>query len=326
MRRQPFFFSELTLYQPAGNCLPADLEPWVEDGFLEVRVPVSDDGEMVAAAVREYREWARQHQIGRNLKSMLPQGPGRPPFFESTATAQILADLKGAGRGGAGDRKSLFAARLFLGLAQCWDQDQQELDRRLKRAEADARALLDELQSGKTAAAPAALRLPDGSRRAMSDFMLTERLDAWRRLFLADTLDTAVLLTTSPSIISDFVPLADAGEPLLRLNAAKPPRLVGADPSDSPRDSLMETLAAVCRRPRPFEDRSLFAGEDAGENADLTLFLIPNQSARRFMTGLKASPAPAGTRTTAGGTAPRHLIVGFLNPDGPGIELESGHF
>lgn len=316
------FFSELMLYQPAGDGLPDGLVPWVQDGFLKVRVPVSEDGEMVAAAVREYREWARQHQGGRQLKSFLPQGtPAQPPFFGDTATAQILSDLKSAGRSGATGKKRLFTARLFLALAQHWDQEQQELDRRLKRAEADARALIDELQSENSAAA---LRLPRDSRQGLSEFMLAERLDAWRLLFLADSLEPALLVTTSRSIISDFVTGAEKAEPLLRLDAATAPRTSDTAPDASFRDSLMKTLETVCRRPWPFEDRIVFAAEDAGEAADLTLYLIPNRSARMFMADLKASRAPARIQAPPDGAAPQHLIVGFLNPDGPGSEPETG--
>ena len=308
------FFAELTLYQPVGDFAPEDLGLSVGDGFLNIRIPVPDDGDLVASAVRDFQLWARQHHTGGDLKTILPRAAApRPPYFDDSATTQILSDLKPSRQKNATHTPALFNARLFLCLAQDLDRQRWELNHQLERAEADSQALMRELQAvddpggAELNSTPAIL--PDDA----SEFMLSERLNAWAQLFLADSPDNPMLLTTSRAIIADLIMDSGAAVVLMRLNAEE---LTSASKASRVefQTALMAGIESALHQSWPFEKPLEPAGGDEDMAADLTIYLIPNQPLRSYvinLAGLEPSDLIEPYRQNAGA---QHVVVGLLNP------------
>lgn len=305
MARAARFFPHLTIYQPVGNRLPDDLQPWVNDGFLRIRVPVPDDDDTVVSAADEYQLWARQHQPGKDIRTLLPGAAQGTPFFDDSAPAQILAELRADPRDDARSSPRLFNARLFLCLAQQLDLHNQEIRRRLNRVEADSNALMDELKALDEPESFSGLATAGAPLEATFDFMLSERLAAWTQLFLADRVNDAILLTPSQSVLTDVIQSQDKARPLVRLNlddgnesGQRRQLSLLAEIEDAARNSRRLTEAAAVDRTGPPDDL-----------ADLTIYLIPGAGLRPFLTELTGvADSDSVNRSSQG------ILVGFLNP------------
>ena len=317
------FFSQLTIYQPVDGYLPDDLIPWVNTGFLKVHVPVPDDGDRVAAAVKDFQQWARQHLPGKNLRNILPRAvEPRPPFFGDHATAQILADLKAPRREDAESAQRSFNTRLFLCLAQDWDQRHREIARQLDKVESESKAMLAQLQFPTAPDTSNSTPNPPVSLGKSPDFMLSERLNAWSQLFFADRQDRPLLLTTNGSIIADLIAGSDPALVLMQLKVEDFPS--SGEPAADSQALLAARIEKVRQQTWPFERQLVPAAAGEAEAADLTLYLFPNQSLRSLVAYLAGSRASGRIQPNRGGTTAKHAVVGLLRP-GQTWPIQGGH-
>jgi hypothetical protein len=311
MARAARFFPHLTVYQPVGNRLPDDLQPWVNDGFLRIRVPVPDDDDTVVSAADEYQLWARQHQPGKDIRTLLSGAPQGPPFFDDSAPSHILAELRAVPGDAARPSPRLFNARLFLCLAQQLDLHDQEIRRRLNRVEADSNALMDELKAGDGSESFAGLAAAGAPLDATFDFMLSERLSAWTQLFLADRVDDALLLTPSQALFTDLLQSRDRAHLLVRLNSDDGFES-GASSGQSRQTSLLAEIENAARN--SWQASQATAVDPAGppdDMAELMVFLIPDADLPPLLVEL------AGVSHSDPIDRPsRGILVGFLNPGG----------
>jgi len=312
------WFPRLSVYQPAADQLPPELDSWAACGFLDVRVPVPEGGERIAAAVGEYRQWA--HLRGRrDLKTALPPGvaEGRPPFFDDTASAQILAELKGGVPQESKEAQRLFRARMFLCLAQDLDRQNCELRRRLKGVLADSRAMLEGLRPEADREAAVVTSPLGDTLDDVSDYMLTERLSAWAQLFLRDTPNTAVLLTSSRRLLADLLASCENSR-LLKPAHAGGLTTAAEVPVGAADRTLLRNLTDLCMQPEPVLPAGLgpLRPPEAGTApADhFSLHLIPDRSPVDLISGwtsVQASPTPTSGSTRTGEVF-RHTVVGGL--------------
>lgn len=310
------FFAKLTLYQPVAGFEPEGVGLSVGDGFLNIRIPVPDDGDLVASAVRDFQLWARQHQNRGDLRTILPgAAASRLPYFDDSATTQILSDLRPGRQKNAPHTPALFNARLFLCLAQELDRQRWELNRQLERAEAGSRTLMKELRAAAVNDGAELNSTPSVLPDDASEFMISERLRAWAQLFLADSPDNAMLLTTSPGIIADFITRSGTAAVLMRLTADELPS-AGETARIEFKSALMARIESAAHQSWPFETPLGPASGDEDRAAELTIYLIPNQPLRAYvikMAGLEPSEPVEPQRQDAGA---RHVVVGLLKPGG----------
>ena len=308
----------LTVYQPISGQLPDELQSWVDRGFLNISIPVPDDESTVASAAEEYQLWAQQYQPGKDLKSFgLGIGTSRPPFFDESAPSQILTELKGGDADTSDGAPRLFNARLFLCLAQNLDQHGQEVRRQLDRVDADTNALIDELKPANRLGSSTELGAPGASPEDASDFMLTERLTAWAKLFLADQVDDAFLVTTSLPIFADFINSSNDARLLMYVNSGDWSGSVESSET-SPQTSLLTEIdnAAV----EPIGEKHQPDRQPPWRNddiAELTIYLIPNKSLRSYLAKVAGVSYPEQIHPPPADNQPRNIVVGFLNPGRP---------
>lgn len=310
------FFPHLRLYQPVAGSLSADLTPWVNSAFLKVHVPVPDEGDKVATAAKEFQQWAQQHKHGRDLRTILPRPDApRAPFFDDSATAQILTDLKAPPPEDSAHSKSLFNARLFLCLAQDHDQRRREISRQLHQVEAESQALIDELQSIAASETVDANRDTETSLEDSPDYMLSARLKAWAQLYFADTLDRPLLLTMSRSVIVDLVTGSESASVLLQLNS-EDSMLSDKQASSASRSSLSARIETACQQGWPFERQLAPADLDVVDAADLTIYLVPNQTLHSIVADLAGIHLSGRIQTHRQPSATKHAVIGLLRPVG----------
>ena len=300
----------LTVYQPVSGRLPDDLQPWISNGFLKISVPVPDDEETVIAAADEYQVWAQQFQHGKNIKTILPGAAPRPPFFDDSSPAQLLAELKGGHTDAGADAPRFFNARLFLCLAQHLDQHREELRRQLNQVDADSNALLEELKPADALEPFSELKPSGASPKDASDFMLSERLNAWTQLFLADRLDEALLLTTSIPIFTDFINSSDRARLLMQFNSGD------SSAGDRQASLLAELEKALAQSDRIENQPTNELLEPVVGNADLAIYLIPDRSLRPYLAELAGMSHSDQIHPRAADGGTDHVVIGLLNPGG----------
>jgi hypothetical protein len=175
-----------------------------QQGFLEVRTPAPEDDRDIRAVIKDYQNWARLHEGSLGLQaSLLKSGdPGQAPFFDDSATARILADLRAGSQAQVEQYREdpLFRARLFLHFAQEYDRNSHEIEADFDRQEQGIDNIFKTLKAEKDRRADEFQKAGANQARAQDDMMLSRRLGAWTRLLLQDTENSGIFVTPSPTV------------------------------------------------------------------------------------------------------------------------------
>jgi hypothetical protein len=183
----------VSVYQPSERQVPEPMQLLAQEGFIELRAPVVGDEKQLGRLLDDYRDWAALRRPARGIDTAyLRTLKDRLPFFEDDSTSRIRAQIKqqmGGRPAVAGDvdaAEILFRARLFLQLAQEFDLQSEGIAADLARCNEMERELLKDLhgETGTGEAPSAAKESPTGSETTY--FMLTERIESWATLMLAD--------------------------------------------------------------------------------------------------------------------------------------------
>ena len=171
----------------------------------------------------------------------------------------------------------------------------------------DANALIDELNPAEALEPFSQLTVPGAAPSDASDFMLTERLAAWTKLFLADQIDDPLLMTTSLPVFTDLVDHSGAARLLLQLNASEWPE---------------SGESSGCRH--QVENRPTAKAPDRDDNdADLAIYLMPDIHLRSYLAELAGGSYSDRIHHRAAGDRVQNVAVALLNPGRFG-KLQSG--
>ena len=116
-------FGQTVVYQPLYSTIPQIMKDWEKSGIIGIRVPIKGDEEKVISICKAYREWMDTHQ-GSEINVLKVQGD-RVPFLDESYATQIKAALKRNGKKTVtrDESETLFAARVFLNIAQQYDKE-----------------------------------------------------------------------------------------------------------------------------------------------------------------------------------------------------------
>jgi hypothetical protein len=214
------YFGRLILYRPVGSPPMEDLQQWMTQGFLEIRVPFEDviDKKALMAELKKWRTWGLLNQdadtaylkvAGRQMAPVHPLAP------------EIASEIKGtAGKTREDAKNRDLTLQLFLHLAQDFDRESQELGEKLKGFKVQQQALQaslrgDEFEEGED---PIPLEPSLESNEDLGGLMIEHRMLAWKRLFEADPHESSLLFTDSPTAHAWFLDVAQEKTPLLTFN------------------------------------------------------------------------------------------------------------
>ena len=206
-------FQPIHVLLPSMLEIPATMIQKEQSGLLVLDRSAAGDDAMMGEVLQHYRTWAQVHQGSEMawMKSLKDQ----VPFYDDTNISHIRSELIG-GDQATPERDPLQYARIFLQMALKYDTESSELETDLERVEQLEDEIFQDLRGEPLSArrASATAGLPDDS----GAFMTTDRLNAWARLFLADTSASGegpiVLVTTSRAVLEEVMDRVPHGDPI----------------------------------------------------------------------------------------------------------------
>ncbi len=281
-------FGQFVVYRPLTGKIPAVMQSWIDRGALAVRVPAAENEQELETAIKNYLNWADLHMNGGGKKAAFfnAQGGGTP-FFDEFSPSQLVADIKAKPH-----RKSkklpdaVSTARIFLYFAQEFDRQNQELTWDLKnyhQKEADlirqlkmeADGLADELQKD-------AGHLPD----PLGDYMISDRLEAWSRIYLKDPNPSGLFVTHSPAVLDHLLDNSQPAVEVMRYDAIPLSNQKAAE-SNPWQESLLLNLMRLAqdKSPASSEEADAHIKFPAAEKTiKLTAYLAPGQTPQNFFS------------------------------------------
>jgi hypothetical protein len=282
-------FGQFVVYQPVTDNLPEQMQFWNHKGILDVRVPVVEDEKELKTAVKNYLDWADLHFGGTDIRATsLNALNDSLRFFESLLSSHIVADIKNQIRSGSSAKASdsLMAARIFLYFAQKFDLQSQEVEHDLKWYGQKEEDLIRELKVEDDFLAmefcKEQVQMPNNS----AEYLLTDRLVAWTRIFLKDTESSGLFVTHSPAILDHLLDRSPTAEKFLHFESI-PLDGVMTDGLDSWRHNLVSKLAHAAENKQPVSaggQADAPAFPDSGNTVSLSLYLVPDQMPPGFFS------------------------------------------
>jgi hypothetical protein len=239
------YFGRLILYRPVGSPPMEDLQQWMTQGFLEIRVPFEDviDKNALMAELKQWRTWGLLNQ---DADTAYLKVAGRQMAPVHPLVPKIACEIKGAaGKTRENAKNRDLTLQLFLHLAQDFDRQSRELGEKLKGFKVQQQALqaflrVDEPEEGKDPIPPEPFL---ESNEDLGGLMIEHRMLAWKRLFEADPHESSLLFTDSPTAHAWFLDLAKEKIPLLTFNLpCSPPLLSHPFPWKDPLAKLFHTV------------------------------------------------------------------------------------
>src|SRR5210317_1109557 len=121
-------FGRFTIYQPLSDNLPLSMQPWVDKGLIDIRIPVKGDTDELISAAEDFRNWAQLNVGSSGINpASLKTLRASAPHWGASLSSQIVAEVKKQINRSATDKSSdpVLAARIFLYFAQEFDQQSQ---------------------------------------------------------------------------------------------------------------------------------------------------------------------------------------------------------
>ncbi|KPJ76402.1 MAG: hypothetical protein AMJ54_11765 [Deltaproteobacteria bacterium SG8_13] len=314
-------FDRVCVYLPSELDIPEQMQRWVDSKMLELRVPVTEDKDRLAAVLKAFRSWATLQGGSPGFDLDLLQAYHRtPPFIDAPPASQIRTDIgRRITSQPTGENKTtsesdrLLSARVFLSIAQQLDEQADALDRDYAAVGARQQDMLAELQDDRpdspTAETPAAARA-DGHEQ----YMLAERMQAWAQLAAADAAQSgpdapAVFVTASRQVLERLVDYLPEGAAIDRPGVLYVPAEHGAAMTDWRRAFLQTIIKLATGRHAPTQPAAELPAPPAAAAGQgrlcLEVIRIPHRSITELLT------AAAGSQPAAGptGTAAENTVV-----------------
>jgi len=315
-------FGQTVVYQPLYSTIPQIMKDWEKSGIIGIRVPIKGDEEKVISICKAYREWMDTHQ-GSEINVLKVQGD-RVPFLDESYATQIKAALKSNGKKTVtpDESEALFAARVFLNIAQQYDRENWEISEELVSVEKMEQDLLYDLKGEEADITPMLAR---GISSRMDDpgvYKTDDRLQAWTRLFLSDQdpqiKDLSFLfVTSSQSVFEYLLDVAPNSRRIFRLNAL-PGFPYISENAVRWRDSIEKCLREFAENDLTVSqgvDDFVTEGKDFAATGSITIYLVHGETPREFFMRCVTSDTIHYKPDNTGGKI-KNTLIGWLNLTG----------
>lgn len=287
-------FGRFALYTPVKGQEPQSVRFLAEKEWINRRCPILGDEALVINLCRSFRKWGAVHQgSAGGLKQFAESG-----FYNDQFAAEIRSEIIKFG-GDVSQQKPnpVLNARVFLQLAQEFDQQEFEIKRQLAAADTATKQLFDELRgegldTDQNAGTVAGVADDAGA------FMAEARMTAWSLLAGMDEIALDAFLTHSRAIL-DL--LSDRFPAMVHVGAVK--AVSGSETDDT---NISDSIRRLART--PWEGRETMQREFGfmeNSAAETDIYLIPDLPPAAVIRSF--SDQPSGSAPAA--TDVRHSIV-----------------
>ena len=275
------YFRQITIYQASARPVPADMQKLADDGFLDIRTPITTDQKRFDAVLKNFQTWAAIHSHRQQLKTAILQSGTDPiPFFDDSAVSQIVADIKNNLNQETGPEvpDTLFQARLFLEFAQEFDRQSQDTRENLRAYETKARYLFKDIKGESEDQAqdtPAGFKIMTGDP---GEYMIFRRLDAWTHLFQADAAPCGVFISSNRTIVERMIGIMPTAEKIYQADTI-PDSTGGTKDLQAWQDNLLANMIGMAKIEWPPATDG-FGSAGVGKMVDckttLSVYLLPD--------------------------------------------------
>ena len=283
-------FGQFIVYRPQSDKLPQTMQAWVDRSVIDIRVPVPDDETDLESAAGNYLDWANLHTEKSGIDTaFLKTLKASAPFLDYSLSSQIVADAKGRINGRPTEKTSdpVSAAKIFLYFAQEFDRQNQELDRELDEYKQKEQDLIRNLKMEEDSFASGFNKEYSQMPDATGDYLISDRLQAWTRIFLSDTAAGGLLVTHSRAVLEQLLGSTPTAEKILHFEL--PPRAGKVtDEIKVWQAQLMSYLTRVVENKWPDPSNEPVEGmvfQAAGKTVALSMYIVPAQPPNRFLSG-----------------------------------------
>ena len=309
-------FQRFIVYRPSGKNLPDEMQHWVEADVMEVRVPDQTDDQAVEKVVKDFWSFASLHYESKNLKTAAFLGQQYSiPFFSETATSRIVSDLKKSESLDSAETESdpLFWARVFLGFAQDFDRQGDELNRGLDIYKQQSFELLKTLKGEKETDSAAIPLVAKSKVDDPGEYMALARLQAWALLFQKDPIGSGLFVTSSKSVFNQLMAKLSETEKIVQ-TAGLPVFEIKDKAFDAWRAHFLKHLNRLVETPGSASkdiglDLPLKSG--GSTNVTLTLYLVPGQIPWDFFARYLETWRPSKKQSDQKAKF-KHTLVGLI--------------
>ncbi len=280
-------FGQFMVYRPLKQNLPEQLQRWINRGVVDVRVPVAGNENELTAAVKNYRTWADLNREGsRAMTAILRSGLDSVPFFNELSTRKIVEKIKANIPDSVRTQlpDPVLNARIFLYFAQEFDRQNHELAVDLKHHQQQAAELIRQLKMEDDPVAAEFRNDPAQLPDPFADYMISDRLEAWTRIFCRDPDISGLFVTHSAAVLEHLLDRASTAARIMHLKSI---------PSGKPESPAMKSWQArlALNLARHLErDQVEAPGESlqpldlpaADSTVSLSVYRVPDQTPYEF--------------------------------------------
>jgi hypothetical protein len=275
-------FGRTIVYLPMPSGFPETMRQLEADGCIDLRVPYPEEGDRLVQSCREFKSWGEQHYgDGASLKKAFSEG-----FYNQSFTAQIRSDILKHDQAVETSSDPVFAARLFLLMAQDRDAQQHDLDLELSLSMAAERELFARMngQERTPDLSEAQTKTPD-----YGTVMTASRLSAWSHLFYKDAPESSFLVTNSRASVDQMMESFPDIRQVGRFGE------ISSEPSQLQQKALSQYLSSLRHSPEATADAISCPELKSAETADrihLTLYLLPHAGPTEIFSVLSHAGDP----------------------------------
>ena len=215
-------FGQFIVYRPFSDKIPDQMQFWTTREVLDVRVPVTENETELKTVVKNFQTWAALHTEGPGKKtSSLKTHLGPVSFFNELSSSKIVAAIreKILDNSTNPDPDPVLVARVFLALAQEFDRYNYELVSGLTGYDQKVADLMHQLKMEEDSEVGGGRRDPMHLPDTSADYMISDRLQAWTRLFLRGSDVSGLFVTHSTAILEHLLDRSKTAARILRVES-----------------------------------------------------------------------------------------------------------
>lgn len=293
------------VYQPTRLNIPLNMKNIEKQDIIEIRHPLQQDDDNIAAIFREYKHYADLYD--KQGVSALKYHSREIPFFSSTSPHKVRDEIQGYLKKKAAQESSPgITSRIFLQLAQEFDQAGEEMEKGLQTIELREKALVSELKGEITDRTPETTDSDD-----IGGYLPKDRLTSWTTLMQNDPDLPALFVTSSQAVWDDFRDQLSDAEMIYDHHEIK----INPDHADQGRSDLTSYIHAIHGKPWPqtgLEKPGLSSAAD-GKKLRFSLLIVPHTNPYSCFTSLYKGSG-AEHRKNKPDTDYQHTCIALVMP------------